>query len=186
MRVIFHVDMDAFYASVEQREVPELKGKAVIVGSPPEQRGVVCAASYEARKFGVRSAIPSSTAKRLCPQGIFIPPRIDFYRQESAHIMEILGSSGAALEQMSVDEAYLEFQPEHLNAHSGISADELLELSVPIARDLKDRIRQERQITATIGVAANKFLAKLASDYQKPDGLTVIAEEGKATFLRPL
>lgn len=186
MRVIFHVDMDAFYASVEQREFPELKGKAVIVGSPPEQRGVVCAASYEARKFGVRSAIPSSTAKRLCPQGIFIPPRIDFYRQESTHIMEILGSSGAALEQMSVDEAYLEFQPEHLNAHSGISADELLELSVPIARDLKDRIRQERQITATIGVAANKFLAKLASDYQKPDGLTVIAEEGKATFLRPL
>src|SRR5687767_12444006 len=107
-RVIFHLDMDAFYASVEQRDDPSLKGKPVIVGSPPERRGVVCAASYEARKFGVRSAIPSSTAVRLCPNGIFIPPRMEAYREESRRIMEILRKSGAEIEQMSVDEAYLE------------------------------------------------------------------------------
>jgi DNA polymerase-4 len=183
MRTLFHIDMDAFYASVEQRESPDLKGKPVIVGGPTERRGVVCAASYEARKFGVRSAMPSSTAHRLCPNGILIPPRMELYREESRRIMEILKSTGAELEQMSVDEAYLEFRhpprPDH-------SIDELLEASLPIARAIKSRIRREREITATIGVAANKFLAKLASDYQKPDGLTVIGEEGKAIFLRPL
>src|SRR5215203_1108263 len=107
-RVIFHLDMDAFYASVEQRDHPELRGKPVIVGSPPSQRGVVCAASYEARKFGVRSAMPSSTAGRLCPKGIFVPPRIDHYREESKLIMQILAETGAAIEQMSIDEAYME------------------------------------------------------------------------------
>src|SRR5688500_2386278 len=100
--------MDAFYASIEQRENPSLKGKAVIVGSPPERRGVVCAASYEARKFGVRSAMPSATAGRLCPNGIFIPPRIDLYREESRAVMKIVRESGAKIEQMSIDEAYME------------------------------------------------------------------------------
>src|SRR5512146_1588073 len=100
--------MDAFYASVEQRDEPSLRGKPVIVGAPPTQRGVVCAASYEARKFGVRSAMPSATAGRLCPQGIFISPRMERYQDESEHIMEILRSTGASIEQVSVDEAYLE------------------------------------------------------------------------------
>lgn len=183
-RVIFHLDMDAFYASVEQRENPGLKGKPVIVGSPPERRGVVCAASYEARKFGVRSAMPSATAGRLCPHGIFIPPRMDLYREESHEVMRIVRSTGAEIEQMSIDEAYLELTSQ-LPAN-GISHDALLELSLPIAREIKERIRRERRITASIGVAANKFLAKLGSDLQKPDGLTLIREAGKAEFLRPM
>src|ERR1700760_1360521 len=108
-RVIFHLDMDAFYASVEQRDHPELRGKPVIVGAPPTQRGVVCAASYEARKFGVRSAMPSVTAGRLCPKGIFVPPRMSQYREESKRIFEILKQTGAAIEPMSIDEAYMDF-----------------------------------------------------------------------------
>src|SRR6201981_1355531 len=107
-RVIFHLDMDAFYASVEQRDRPELRGKPVIVGAPPDQRGVVCAASYEARKFKVRSAMPSRTAAKLCPQGIFVRPRMDVYRAESALIMQILRDVTAVIEKVSVDEAYLD------------------------------------------------------------------------------
>src|SRR5882672_2218904 len=107
MRVIFHLDMDAFYAAIEQRDNPALRGKPVIVGSPPTQRGVVCAASYEARKFGVRSAMPSATAGRLCPKGIFVPPRMDSYREESRHIMQLVAATGAVIEQMSIDEAYV-------------------------------------------------------------------------------
>src|ERR1700756_397398 len=107
-RVILHLDMDAFYASIEQRDDPSLKGKPLIVGAPPTQRGVVCAASYEARKFGVRSAIPSSVAKRLCPDGIFIRPRMDDYREESRKIMGIMAATGAVIEQVSIDEAYLD------------------------------------------------------------------------------
>jgi DNA polymerase IV len=185
VRVIFHLDMDAFYASIEQRENPRLKGNPVIVGSPPERRGVVCAASYEARTFGVRSAMPSSTAGRLCPQGIFIPPRIDLYREESHRIMEIVRASGLVIEQVSIDEAYLELTNE-LTAGPQANADVALENAVPIARAIKERIRKERRLTASIGVAANKFLAKLGSDMQKPDGLTLIREEGKAEFLREL
>src|SRR5947199_3475105 len=105
-RVIFHLDMDAFYASVEQRDEPALRGKPVIVGAPPTQRGVVCAASYEARKFGVRSAMPSAAAGRLCPQGVFVRPRMDHYRDESSRIMEVVARTGAVLEQVSIDEAY--------------------------------------------------------------------------------
>lgn len=177
--------MDAFYASIEQRENPSLAGKPVIVGSPPERRGVVCAASYEARKFGVRSAMPSSTAGRLCPKGIFIPPRIGFYREESREIMKIVHASGGAIEQMSIDEAYIELT-DRLCEGDAAEHDELLDSSVPIAREIKERIRRERQLTATIGIAGNKFLAKLASDLQKPDGLTVIHEKGKAEFLREM
>src|ERR1700759_2522775 len=102
-RVILHLDMDAFYASVEQRDNPALRGKPLIVGAPPTQRGVVCAASYEARKFGVRSAMPSVTAKRLCPQGIFVRPRMELYRRESELIMEIVARTGAVVEQVSID-----------------------------------------------------------------------------------
>src|SRR4026208_87724 len=117
MRIIFHLDMDAFYASVEQRDNPALKGRPVIVGSPPNQRGVVCAASYEARKFGVRSAIPSVTAGRLCPTGIFTPPRTSHSRNESRQIMAILERIGADIEPMSIDEAYLDVT-KHLPAES--------------------------------------------------------------------
>src|ERR1700682_3537185 len=107
-RVILHLDMDAFYASVEQRDNPALKGKSLIVGGPPTRRGVVCAASYEARKFGVRSAMPSVTAGRLCPDGVFIPPRMEHYKAESIEIMKLLGATGAVVEPMSIDEAYLD------------------------------------------------------------------------------
>ena len=183
-RVIFHLDMDAFYASVEQRENLALKGKPVIVGSPPERRGVVCAASYEARKFGVRSAMPSATAGRLCPHGIFIPPRIDLYRQESQEVMRIVRDSGAIVEQVSIDEAYMELT--HLLEPRGRTHDQLLEAAQSIGRAMKETIRRERLLTASIGIAANKFLAKLGSDLQKPDGLTLIRETGKAEFLRTL
>src|SRR5881628_2307704 len=107
-RIIFHLDMDAFFAAIEQRDDPSLRGRPVIVGSPPNRRGVVCAASYEARKFGVRSALPSATAARLCPHGIFIPPRMSHYREESQKIMGLVAQTGALIEQVSIDEAYLD------------------------------------------------------------------------------
>lgn len=179
-RVIFHLDMDAFYASVEQRDRPDLRGKPVIVGSPPTRRGVVCAASYEARKYGVRSAMPSATAGRLCPHGIFVSPRMNYYREESGRIMEIVGRSGATIEQVSIDEAYLEFP-----AAAG-DQDEVLCAAVPAARELKGEIAFERGLTASIGIAANKLLAKLASDFRKPNGLTLVPERDKIMFLRPM
>jgi len=181
-RVICHLDMDAFYASIEQRDDPNLRGKPVIVGSPPTQRGVVCAASYEARKFGVRSALPSATAGRLCPKGIFVRPRIDYYREESRRIMEIVAQTGAVMEMMSIDEAYLDMS----NICQGQTLDASLQKGVPLGRELKQRIWTERQLTATIGIASNKLLAKIASDHQKPDGLTVILDEHKVQFLRPM
>src|SRR5437899_2591659 len=181
-RVIFHLDMDAFYASIEQRENPRLRGKPVVVGSPPTQRGVVCAASYEARKFGVRSAMPSATAGRLCPKGIFVPTRMEKYKAESVAIMQLLAQTGAALEPMSIDEAYLDLSAVVV-APLG---DEALYAAVPLARELKRKIFCERQLTATIGIAANKLLAKLASDFKKPDGLTLVPERDKVAFLRPM
>ncbi len=190
-RVIFHLDMDAFYASVEQRDHPELGGRPVIVGSPPTQRGVVCAASYEARKFGVRSAMPSSTAGRLCPTGVFISPRMETYQAESAEIMRLIAVPGAVIEQTSIDEAYLDVSTAFANdslcqAGHPVDLDEALVAALPLARELKLRIRNERRLTATIGIAGNKFLAKLASDLHKPDGLTLIPERDKAGFLRPM
>lgn len=182
-RVIFHLDMDAFYASVEQRDHPEYKGKPVIVGSPPTQRGVVCAASYEARKFGVRSAMPSMTAGRLCPKGIFVRPRMEVYKTESRAIMEIVQQlAGELVQQVSIDEAYVDVSAQC----QADSADASLESALPLAREIKAAILRERGLTATIGIAPNKLLAKLASDYQKPDGLTLIRESEKAAFLRPL
>src|SRR5688572_7819397 len=179
-RVIFHLDMDAFYASIEQRDHPELRGRPVIVGSPPTHRGVVCAASYEARRFGVRSAMPSVTAGRLCPKGIFVPPRMSHYRDESNKIMEIVARTGATVEQVSIDEAYLE-----LNATSD-DQDEALYRAVPMARELKGEIAFERGLTASIGIASNKLLAKLASDFKKPNGLTLVPDRDKVEFLRPM
>lgn len=171
-RTILHVDMDAFFASIEQRDSPEYRGKPVIVGSPPNQRGVVCAASYEARKFKVRSAMPSRTAAKLCPQGIFVRPRMEVYRPESALIMDILRSFTPLVERMSVDEAYLDVSE--------------MEDAVLVAKEIKRRIKEERGLTSSIGVSCNKFLAKLGSGFQKPDGLTVICEEEKVEFLKPL
>src|SRR2546426_11887946 len=180
--VIFHLDMDAFYASVEQRDNPVLRGKPVIVGAPPTQRGVVCAASYEARKFGVRSAMPSATAGRLCPKGIFVRPRMEQYKEESREILKIVAGTGAVIEPMSIDEAYLDFS---LMCQAE-DAEASLRRGLPLARQLKERIRVERQLTATIGIGSNKLLAKIASDHQKPDGLTLIPEKDKVQFLRPL
>ncbi len=181
-RVIFHLDMDAFFASVEQRDQPALRGRPVIVGAPPTQRGVVCAASYEARKFGIRSAMPSATAGRLCPKGVFVRPRMEAYKAESEEIMKIMAETGAVIEPMSIDEAYLDLSA----LCRAEEADAALEKSVPLAQALKGRIREERGLTATIGIAANKLLAKIASDHQKPDGLTLIREREKTQFLRPL
>ena len=181
-RVIGHLDMDAFYASVEQRDNPALRGKPVIVGAPPTQRVVVCAASYEARKFGVRSAMPSTTAGRLCPNGIFVRPRMQAYQVESEIIMRLAAKSGAVLERMSIDEAYLDWSAQC----KAEDADAALRKALPLARDLKQRIFTERNLTATIGIASNKLLAKIASDHRKPDGLTLIEEKEKVRFLRPL
>lgn len=182
-RVIFHLDMDAFYASVEQRDNPALKGKPVIVGSPPTQRGVVCAASYEARKFGVKSAMPSITAGRLCPKGVFLRPRMDVYRAESREIMAIVQElAGELIQQVSVDEAYVDVSAQH----QATTTDTSLELARPLAKQIKAAIHNRRGLTATIGIAPNKLLAKLASDFQKPDGLTLIRESEKVEFLKPL
>ncbi len=182
-RVILHLDMDAFYASVEQRDHPELRGKPVIVGSPPTQRGVVAAASYEARRFGVRSAMPSVTASRLCPAGVFVRPRMETYRAESRAIIALVrGLAGERIQQVSVDEAYVDIT----QLQSFGTADDALQGALPLARSLKLTIRAERGLSASIGLASNKLLAKLASDFEKPDGLTLIRESEKVAFLRPL
>ncbi|PYM16515.1 MAG: DNA polymerase IV [Verrucomicrobia bacterium] len=200
-RVIFHLDMDAFYASIEQRDNPSLRGKPVIVGSPPTQRGVVCAASYQARKLGVRSAMPSSTAGRLCPTGMFVRPRMDDYREESRKIMALVAQTGALIEQVSIDEAYLDLSeavgrasrptpgsdaPFAKETIVPAEIDDALYRAVPLARELKRKILSERGLTASIGIAANKLLAKLASDFSKPDGLTLVPERDKVLFLRPM
>jgi DNA polymerase IV len=162
-RKIIHVDMDAFYASVEQRDNPELRGKPVAVGGSRE-RGVVAAASYEARKFGVRSAMPSVTARRKCPDLIFVKPRFDVYKEVSLQVRAILAEHTPIVEPLSLDEAYLDVTD---NLQGIASATE-------IAERIRAKIRAETQLTASAGISYNKFLAKLASDYRKPDGLFVI------------
>ncbi len=178
--------MDAFYASIEQRDRPELRGRPVVVGSPPDRRGVVCAASYEARKFGVRSAMPSRTAGRLCPHGIFLPPRMEVYRAESQAVMALVMAVSSRVQQVSVDEAYLDWSEECSDGGADPDIETALVRGLPHARALKERIFQERGLTASIGIASNKLLAKLGSDFCKPDGLTLIPERDKASFLRPL
>jgi DNA polymerase-4 len=144
-RVICHLDMNAFYASVEQRNNPPLRGRPVIIGAPPTQRGVVAAASYEARKFGVRSAMPSATAGRLCPQDVFVQPRMDRYQEESGLIRRLMTKTGAVIDPMSIDEAYLDLSAP---CQAG-DADASLRAGVPIARQLKERIRTERPMDRT-------------------------------------
>jgi len=183
-RVIFHLDMDAFFASVEQRDRPELRGRPVIVGGSPDRRGVVAAASYEARTFGVHSAMPCSTARRLCPAGVFVPPRFDAYKADSARIRELMRASGALVEPVSIDEAYMELTA--LYGRGDREADEALHAALPVARDLKRRIRLQLGLTCSIGIASNKMLAKIASDFNKPDGLCLIPERDKVEFLRHL
>ena len=178
--------MDAFYASIEQRDRPEFRGRPVVVGSPPDRRGVVCAASYEARKFGVRSAMPSRTAGRLCPHGIFLPPRMEVYRAESQAVMALVTAVSSRVQQVSVDEAYLDWSEECRDGLGDPDIEAALVRGLPHARALKERIFQERGLTASIGIASNKLLAKLGSDFCKPDGLTLIPERDKASFLRPL
>ncbi len=177
-RAIFHIDMDAFFASVEQRDNPSLRGCPVIVGALPSNRGVVCAASYEARKFGVRSAMPSSTAHRLCPEGVFLRPRMDAYRTESRAVMSILCGFGGTVEQVSVDEAYVDFSQQ-------FSAEDA-SAYLALGKAIKTAIKEQRDLAASIGIGSNKLLAKIASDHGKPDGLFLIEEKGKAAFLRPL
>src|SRR5947209_10223362 len=172
---ILHVDMDAFYASIEQRDRPELRGRPVLVGGVGA-RGVVCAASYEARVFGVRSALPTATAGRLCPQGVFLPVRMAHYAQVARQIREILFSFTPLVEPLSLDGACLELQ----------GCEGLFGPAPDIARQIKTRIRAETGLVASVGVATNKFLAKLAGDVGKPDGLVVLPPEQIAGFLRPL
>jgi DNA polymerase IV len=175
LRKIIHVDMDAFFASVEQRDNPELRGKPVAVGGS-SGRGVVAAASYEARKFGVRSAMPSLTAKRLCPELIFCKGRFDAYREASNQIRAIFREFTPHVEPLSLDEAYLDVT-EDLR---GIGS------ATRIAELIRERIRAETRLTASAGVSYNKFLAKLASDQNKPDGLCVIRPGQGAAFVQSL
>ena len=163
-RRIIHVDMDAFYAAVEMREVPAYRGHPLIVGGAPDRRGTVATCNYEARKFGVHSAMPSATARRLCPQAIFVKPRFDLYRAASAEILELFRRYTEKVEPLSLDEAYLDVTGCRL--FGGVATD--------IARDIRRRIAERTRLTASAGVSYNKFLAKIASDMNKPDGLTVI------------
>ncbi len=175
LRKIIHVDMDAFFASVEQRDNPELRGRPVAVGGAGG-RGVVAAASYEARKFGVKSAMPSVTARRLCPDLVFVPPRFDVYREVSRQIREIFHHHTPHVEPLSLDEAFLDVTDD---IH-GIGS------ATAIAQAIRRAIRERTQLTASAGVSYNKFLAKLASDQNKPDGLCVIRPGEGAGFVQSL
>ncbi|MDP3720565.1 MAG: DNA polymerase IV [Acidobacteriota bacterium] len=176
MRKILHIDMDAFYASVEQRDNPSLKGRPVAVGGDPTTRGVVAAASYEARKFGVRSAIPMSRAVRLCPSLVIVRPDFQKYRTVSQQVFALYREVTPLVEPLSLDEAYLDVTEN--------SWDE--PLGVTVAKRLKAAIQETTRLTASAGVAPNKFLAKIASGWQKPDGLTVVAPERVEKFLEGL
>jgi DNA polymerase IV len=174
-RKIIHIDMDAFYASVEQRDNPELRGQPVAVGGSRE-RGVVAAASYEARKFGVHSAMPSITAKRKCPDLIFVKPRFDAYKAISLQIRDIFAEYTPIIEPLSLDEAYLDVTE---NLKGIVSATQ-------IAEEIRAKIRAETELTASAGVSYNKFLAKLASDHRKPDGIFVITPKMGPSFVETL
>jgi DNA polymerase IV len=175
VRKIVHIDMDAFYASVEQRDDPNLRGKPVIVAWK-SNRSVVCAASYEARRFGVRSAMPAIRAQRLCPEAIFVPPDFPRYRQVSQSTRDIFKRHTDLIEPLSLDEAYLDVTENKTG----------LPTATRVARAIREQIRDELHLTASAGVAPNKFLAKIASDWRKPDGLFVIQPEDLDTFLPPL
>ena len=174
-RKIIHIDMDAFYASVEQRDNPELCGKPLAVGHA-EERGVVAAASYEARRYGVHSAMSSQKAKRLCPELIFVPGRMNVYKAVSRQIHDIFHTYTDIIEPLSLDEAFLDVTENK----AGFS------LAIDIAKDIKKRIRKELGLIASAGVSYNKFLAKIASDYRKPDGLCTIHPDQALDFIAHL
>lgn len=175
LRWIMHVDMDAFFASVEQLDDPELRGLPVIVGGQ-SMRGVVSTCSYEARKFGVHSAMPMVEAHRLCPQGIYVPGRMQRYKEVSQQVMEIFHDISPLVEQLSIDEAFLD-----LTGMEGLYGS-----AIEAAKLVKQRIKNELGLTASVGLAPNKFLAKMASDMNKPDGLTVIEHEKVRSFIAEL
>jgi DNA polymerase-4 len=176
VRAVVHLDLDAFYAAVEMLEDPNLADKPILVGGRPESRGVVAAASYAAREYGVHSAMPMYRAVRLCPQAVVLPPRFDLYRQYSREVMAILHEATPVVEKMSIDEAYLDLtdKVDHWEA------------IVPLARHLQERVRDEVGLSASLGVATNKLVAKVASDHDKPGGLIVVHPGEEAAFLRPL
>ena len=174
-RKIIHIDMDAFYASVEQRDNPELRGKPLAVGHA-EERGVVAAASYEARRYGVRSAMSSQKAKRLCPQLIFVHGRMDVYKEVSRRIHEIFHTYTDIIEPLSLDEAFLDVTENKTD----------IPLAVDIAKEIKKQIHEELGLIASAGVSYNKFLAKVASDYRKPDGLCTIHPDQALEFISRL
>lgn len=176
VRKIIHIDMDAFYASVEQRDFPEYRGKPLVVGGQPDSRGVVATASYEARQYGIRSAMPCSQAYRLCPHAIFVPPRFDVYKSVSRHIRQIFSRYTDIIEPLSLDEAFLDVTNDKL----GIG------LAMEIAQQIKTAIRDELELTASAGVSVNKFVAKIASDMDKPDGLTFIGPSKIESFMESL
>lgn len=175
-RKIIHLDMDAFYASVEQRDNPEYRGKPIAVGGAPAGRGVVATASYEARKFGVRSAMPSKKAQQLCPQIIFVYPRFEIYKKVSQQVREIFHRYTDLIEPLSLDEAYLDVTEDKQNIGSAIE----------IAKQIKHAIREELELTASAGVSINKFVAKIASDMSKPDGLKFIGPSSIESFIEQL
>jgi DNA polymerase-4 len=175
LRKIVHVDMDAFYASVEQRDNPDLRGKPVVVAWKGK-RSVVCAASYEARRFGVRSAMPAVTAERLCPDAIFVPPDFTRYKAVSSAVREIFQRHTDLIEPLSLDEAYLDVTTNKLE----------LPTATRVAKMIRSQIWEELNLTASAGVASNKFLAKIASDWKKPNGLFVIQPHEAQQFLRSL
>ncbi|MFN3466896.1 MAG: DNA polymerase IV, partial [Candidatus Brocadiales bacterium] len=176
MRKIIHVDMDAFFASVEELDNPAIRGKAVIVGGGLKGRGVVSSASYEARKYGVKSAMPIFKAKKLCPHGIFLEGHMERYAEVSLQLMHILKDFTPLVEPVSVDEAFLEVTETEKNFAG----------AVEVGRQIKKRIKEEMGLTASVGVATNKFLAKVASGLKKPDGFMVIIEEEKEKILKDL
>lgn len=176
IRKIIHVDMDAFYASVEQRDFPKYRNKPVIVGGSPQGRGVVAAASYEVRKYGVHSAMPAARALKLCPHAIFVKPRFDVYKEVSEQIREIFFEYTDLVEPLSLDEAYLDVTENHKKIPSGTL----------IAHRIRKQIKQQTGLTASAGVAFNKFLAKIASDLDKPDGLSVITPDKAQEFIEHL
>ncbi|MBS0266829.1 MAG: DNA polymerase IV [Planctomycetes bacterium] len=174
--MILHVDMDAFYASVEERDQPELAGKPLIVGGSPRQRGVVCAANYAVRRFGVHSAMPTATALRLCPHATIVRPRLDYYATISDQIRQILERYTPQIEPLSLDEAFLDVTGSEL----------LFGKPADIGRRIQNDIRREVRLVASVGVAPNKFLAKIASDLQKPNGFVVVPPHAVQEFLDPL
>jgi len=175
-RKIIHIDMDAFYAAVEQRDFPQYMGKPIVVGGSPDGRGVVATASYEARKFGIHSAMSARRAIQLCPEALFVRPRFDAYKSVSVSIREIFHRYTDLIEPLSLDEAYLDVTEDKLNIGSALE----------IARQIKDAIRDELNLTASAGVSSNKFIAKIASDMNKPDGLTFIGPSKIEAFMAKL